>query len=699
VWRWQYWRVTGIPAVSFFQQMAVGMRSVWGSAGWSVLMLTCAISSGPAKAQNADVVIVTESRTGQSLSQVSASLSQIDSIEIERIRAEHISEVLARIPGVSVQRGNGQEHLTSIRSPVLTSGAGAGSFLFLENGIPLRAKGFANVNGLFEAHFELASGIEIVRGPGGVVHGSNAVHGVINVLAPEPAAQSGGMVALSAGSYGRHHADVLLNIAAENQGLAIGFTEIFEDGYRDDAGLDQQKLTLVHQFQAQNWQAKTTLAMHRLDQETAGFVKGTNAYLDPVLRRTNANPEAFRKAKAVRLSTRIEIEGNGKTILLTPYARWTDMDFLMHFLPSKALEENGHSSIGLQSAILWQAGDGGFTQIGLDMERTDGFLRETQSKPSFGSFPTGVHYDYQVIEQDISGYFQWKKPLSRRWTVDAGARVEYTGYAYDNLSTNATIGRIQRPADRDDDFTTLAAKLGVRYDFGDRSSAFIGYKRGARAPQTSDLYRLQPRQGVDEIVPETIDSIETGWRFKSGKVRFETSVYYMEKRHFFFRNADGFNVIDGETSHFGVESALELTLSDAWALAGNIAFGQHKYQFDDNVARSSEIIKTGNRIDTAPELLANMRILWTPLVQLDLEIEWAHVSPYFTDAANDHSYPGHDVFHLRGKWRFNAHAEVFFAVRNLTDTFYAERADFAFGRDRYFPAEPRTVSAGLRVRF
>jgi len=48
---------------------------------------------------------------------------------------------------------------------VLTGGAGAGSFLYLEDGVPLRAAGFANVNGLFEGGTEFANSLDVLKGP------------------------------------------------------------------------------------------------------------------------------------------------------------------------------------------------------------------------------------------------------------------------------------------------------------------------------------------------------------------------------------------------------------------------------------------------------------------------------------------------------------------------------------------------------
>ena len=43
--------------------------------------------------------------------------------------------------------------------------------------------------------------------------------------------------------------------------------------------------------------------------------------------------------------------------------------------------------------------------------------------------------------------------------------------------------------------------------------------------------------------------------------------------------------------------------------------------------------------------------------------------------------------------------EAFLIVRNLTDEAYADRADLAFGNDRYFPGEPLNATLGVRKRF
>ena len=106
-------------------------------------------------------------------------------LDLQRLSHAHISQMTSRVPGVWLSRGDGQELLASVRSPVFTGAGSCAEILITEDGLPIRPTGMCNVNQLFEVNTEQASGVEIWRGPGTVFYGSNAMHGVINTLSPK----------------------------------------------------------------------------------------------------------------------------------------------------------------------------------------------------------------------------------------------------------------------------------------------------------------------------------------------------------------------------------------------------------------------------------------------------------------------------------------------------------------------------------
>ena len=663
----------------------------------TLALALAAPAAGQSTLLQGETITVTGARSEQDLADTSLQVSVINAEEIALIAAQHPAELLNRAPGVSLNRGNGAEHLTAIRSPVLTGGDGAGSFLYLEDGIPLRAAGFSNVNGLFEAPLALAGGVEVVRGPGSAVHGSNALHGLVNVISPDPAATPS-RLEWEAGSFGRYRALAALSTGATDADLFLGVSAQHEDGWRRQAGMDRQAALFRMDGRSGRVRWRASASAINLNQETAGYVFGPQAYRDRAAARANNDPEAFRDAWAVRASVRAEIElSEGASLTLTPYARANAMDFLMHFLPSEALEQSGHDSVGLQ-AVWRREGERLSGLIGTDLELTEGYLSEVQERPTIFSFIQGVHYDYAVTAETAAVYAQGDWRVSPRLTLSGGARAETVRYAYDNRTADGAIGRFLRLPDRDDEFTTLTPHAGFILEVADAHRVFGRLARGARAPQTAELYRLQPGQVIDDIDPVTLDSAELGWRGRIGReAEVELAAYAMEKENVFFRDADGFNVTDARTRHHGIEFLLAAPLSEQFAVSLAGSWAQHRYASDNAVSSSSDSIRSGDEIDTAPEWMWTGDLVWSPLERAELMLEWVHVGPYATDAGNTAAYDGHDLLNLRARWRPRDGVEFFGAVRNLTDQAYAERADYAFGRDRYFPGEPRGISFGVRL--
>ena len=531
---------------------------------------------------------------------------QVETIDVivstspEGLTLAHPAELLNTVAGVNIHRGSGQEHLTAIRSPVLTGGAGAGSFLYTLDGVPLRAAGFANVNALLEAPTEIADRIEVFKGPGPANFGSNALHGLFNVVLADPGS-SGQRISLQGNTDGFVNATGVTNLT-ENLRLSADITH--DSGFRDDSGFDQQKIALQHETQIGDWDLSTLIAFNNLNQETAGFLEGEDAYLDRDLITTNAFPEAFRDSRAIRGQIKAVREIGDGTLILQPYARHTEQTFLRHFVPGQALDENGHTSVGFKSG--YYAND---WSIGLDAEYTSGFQFEFQENPTVFSFAQGLHFDYEVDAIVVAGFATKDFQLTDRARLHIGARAEYTSYDYDNLADTGSTGRFIRAADRTDDFFTLTPKIGLIYDLNDEATLFARAARGSRAPQTIDLYSAQQNQVPGTADVETLDSLEIGARgFAFDRLTYEVTAFTGWKDNFFFRNANGFDVADGETRHTGIEASVDLSLGKGFSLIGAGTLARHTYDFTEIVGTAANNITDGDRVDSAPDTLGNLAV-------------------------------------------------------------------------------------------
>ena len=247
-------------------------------------------------------VVVTAGSSIQERLGGSGSGTVLTAKEIQQVGANHASEALNRVAGVWVNRGSGQEHLTAIRSAVLTGSGACGEFSYLQDGIPIRPHGFCNINNLFELNTEQAAAVEVWRGPASAVLGGNALHGAINVITPVP---DQNVIGLEVGAYDFRR--VNLQGGGELGGHRVGaaFVGANSGGYRDDSGYGQQKLSLSHLAEVSGWAVRSHVTATLLNQETGGYVRGEKAYADADLRTTNPNPEAYRDAWSLRLNSEL----------------------------------------------------------------------------------------------------------------------------------------------------------------------------------------------------------------------------------------------------------------------------------------------------------------------------------------------------------------------------------------------------------
>lgn len=632
----------------------------------------------------------------------------LDRDAIEQRQAQHPQQLLAPLPGVWISRGSGQEHLTAIRSPVFTGAGACGAFLILEHDVPIRPAGFCNVNQLFEINLNAASAVRVLPGPGEAQHGANALFGVIDVQSEPIALRPVHTLQLTGGDNDFVRLDAQARLGSSS--LAIQHTN--SNSFRAEEGYEHFFGEFADQRVIGSAQVNTFINAAYLDQQTAGFILGEDAFRDPQLRKSNPTPEAFREASAVRLVQQWQWQPDSQqSFNLTGFARRSRMEFLQHFLPGQPLENNGQESLGVQSD--WQRRwHNSALQIGLDAEWSSGFLREFQAEAITGGSeflretrPAGQHYDYDVDAISLSQWLRFQHTFGNGWQLDAGLRSQYLHYHYDNnmLSGNTREdGSIcgfggclfTRPADRNDDFFNLAPSLTLNIPLSTALAWQWRVARGFRPPQATELYRLQNGQTVADLDSESLFSISTGIDAQSNWLSYRINAYYQRSQDQIFRNADGFNVTDGAIRSVGLEWQARLLLTTGLQASYSGSFADHEYA-SDSFANSGEDFVRGNQVDTAPKWQNYFRLHWQAQAGLDISAEIEHQGGYLLDAANSSRYQGHTLIHLAAAWQPAQQWLLRLRLENLFNRRYAERADFAFGNFRYFPGQGTTLRVSL----
>ena len=517
-----------------------------------------------------ELVVTGNSSVVERLSGV-GSATTIDADTLRLVGQTHIYETMVRVPGVWVSKGSEEEHLTAIRSPVYTGTGACGEFIYLENGVPIRPAGFCNINNLFEVNSEQAARLEVLRGAGSALFGSNALHGAINVVTPTLAEP--GRLLLEGGPDDYGAVRLSVSAMADEQLLRFDGVGVSTNGYRDATGHDEQKVTLTQLGPVAGWDVHTTFDWTNLNQETGGYVVGYGAYKDNQLRKSNPNPESYRDAWAIRFVSewRRELD-SGDELSVTPYFRRSRMEFLQHFLPGEPLEQNGQNSAGVQTvlsgirgALDWRAG--------VDAEWATGDLYEFQQHPAQGSAfivatrPVGVHYDYDVTSLMGAVHYDLRYAVNDDVAIVHSARLEYLGYDYNNHALDGNTKDdgtpcgfggclYTRPPDRDDSYTNTAWRLGVDWSVAPNLTAYALASNGFRPPQATELYRLQSGQNVADLKSEEVDSYEIGGRGNVQSFDYSTAIYAERSTHVILRDANGFNVSNGRLESMAINDRL-----------------------------------------------------------------------------------------------------------------------------------------------
>ncbi len=697
------------------------------------LATSCAVAQSPPAASSLGdrssssqlpTVVVSATRERAPLAEVPASIGVIDETALRSVGATHPQQILSQVPGVAVSVTNGEGHTTAIRQPFTTSPL----YLFLEDGVPIRATGFFNHNALYELDLPMAGGIEVVRGPGSALYGSDAIGGIVNMLTRAPAQSSDAGATLDVGSYNWGRLMLEGNTGSGRAGaLRVGANITHSDGWRDHTGYDRQSLDARWDVSTQSgFDVKTVLAAGHIDQDTGANSPLIRADYEDDPRRNNF-AIAYRKVTAIRLSSAIEKSFGEGLLSVTPYVRDNSMELLASFSLSSDPTVYTSENQSYGALLKWRQDFPDFMRArliaGLDVDVSPGSREEnrlnvlvsgTGASRAYSDYTKGPRiYDYDVTFSAYSPYLHVEISPLEKLRVTAGLRYDTLNYDFRNRLDGSVVqggaaAFYGQARNGDVDFNRLSPKIGATYALNEAVHLYASYNTGFRAPSESQLFRpsvaANPADAAARarlalnLQPITATQIEIGSRIERDRWSLDVAMYELIKRDDLVSQRDTStnvttSVNAGKTRHRGIEVGVGTQLTQAWRFDSAFSYARHEYE----EWRTANADFSGHEMEAAPRWLANSRLSWTPTAELDATLEWVHVGSYWLEASNSPSfgkYGGHDLLNLRARWQVMPRWALFGRVYNVADRRYADSAQISSNTPVYSPGLPRTYFAG-----
>lgn len=529
-------------------------RSAFAVRFFLCTLIVAAGFAAPAIAQNAaDLAVVEDEITvGASLIDVEkdrtgSTVTVIDRDEIERRNQPTVLELLRTVPGLEVNQSGGPGKISS----VFIRGGNSSHTLVLVDGVRMNnnTTGALDFADLTAVNIEK---IEIIRGPQGVLHGSEAVSGVISVTTRRGDGETSGFVRGSAGTenYTRFAAGV--RGGDERLHYSLSAARVDTDGIsaaseangntEDDPW---ENLTVSGQVGGAFWgDGEVNLALRYIDGETG--IDGFSFGVGPV---DDLNALQTREYFSGALSFEKPVTDRWTQTLTVS----TISDDLAGIDP-----DNPFGNFEIESETFSVV-----TQANIELNPSNslsvGYRVEERDGASVGSYDESLDLDSLFAE------YRWS-PNDR---VDLSLGVRNDDHTF--------FG----------DETTYRVSLSAR--LGEVARLHGSFGTGFKAPTLSELFF--PGFGNLDLAPETSEAFDLGveFQFADGDVVLDVTYFDSEFEDLILFTFPGGFVNVAEATSEGVELTLAWKLSDGVHLRAS-----HTYN-------DTEDLSTGLQLARRPE--------------------------------------------------------------------------------------------------
>lgn len=665
-----------------------------------------------------DEVVVSVNREQEKRTETPVAISSISAKTQEQNKATTIDQILNQTAGVYMVDLGNEQHTMSIRRPI-DYGA---SYLYLEDGVPIRTSGVFNHNALLEINMANTSRVEIIRGPASSMYGSEAIGGAINFISIKPTISPTAGVSIQGNNIGYRRTEFYAsNTFKDKVGIRLaGYYANQRDGVIEHSDFDKLALSLsANYFLSNKTEIVWSNSLIDYYSDMSGSLDSTDFYNESYSSNqtfTNRQVDAFRSKIALNHywseSAKSTFTGyfRSNSVKQTPsyrvsddYIPWTDVGD--QNLAHGEVNDNSFESYGL---ITQHKKDlnimNGSIIIGGSLDYSPNTYEAEYisiNKTDAGTYDSFISMDslladYEADLFNIASYAKVKLQPLEGLNIIGAIRYDQFNYDFNNHLDSTAYTAV---LDGKNTFSRFTPKLGLTYDLANNRGIYANYSQGFVPPQVTELYRGNE---IPSLKPVYYENFEVGgWlTFAKEKGKLEVSLYRMDGSDEIISvlqdNGTTVRQNAGKTRHQGIEYALNLLPVQGLKIRVSGTNAMHEFiDFDESGTDYS-----GNDMPRAPKWVANVQATYQPsyLAGFRVSVEWQHIDKYFMDQTNEKVYNGYDIFNIRMGYEWKSF-EVWANIINASDELYATVASASAWGQTYSLGKPRSINIGLAYKF
>ncbi len=670
-----------------------------------------------------DPVVITATKTSRKIEDIPARINLLSTKTLNSLPSQSSDELLKYTSGININRaGSFISHSSNVTMRGM-SGADQSRTLILVDGIPVNKSdgGSVNWNLINTANIKR---IEVSKGPGSSLYGSNAMGGVINIITTKPYEKLSIDARTSYGSLNTTNTNININgrvADTHEKGLYWALNAFYNksDGY----------INLIEE------ERDSTTIKSDMEEYAAGVLFGydinKNNNLELKLdyyddRRGSGSKILLPEGESMDHDTykaHLKYSGQIKDFKINTTIFYQNEDYKKL---SEKLRKGNYSCYSVDSkredmGILFQIskniGEHNIITSGFDLKQ--GSVDAIDDYTKTNKYITGNDVTDKVynkgkmntaaffIQDEISLY-------KDKLRIVAGLRFDHAkffdGAYYIENPTNliSILAELENRNINEDTWNSISPRISTQYRFTKNFRTYISYAKGFRPSVLDDLCRSGFIRGGfkkanPNTQPETIHTFEIGSDIHAvkNKISIAPSVYYSIGKDFQYYVSTGDSIAMGtrlkpirqnenisEVELYGGEIAVNYTITQQLSVFANYTYAHST--ISNYIADVNENDISGNFLRYVPEHQYNLGLDWNNKF-VNTSILYHYKGEQYADDSNESLLDPTNTIDIKLQRNVTKNISLALYANNLLDKVTLVDVDYL--------SMGRFVKAELRIKF